>query len=105
MKLRILSLLLASALLLSILPSTAMAVDGIPVSVWVGGVEMAEGTYLPINADSTTDTMPDDGYAHYENGVLTLHNYCYSGMGSMDSGTGAYGAICAEGNLNLILMG
>ena len=48
--------------------------------VYVGGIGLKSGDYLDL-AGNRRSTKPEGGYAHYENGVLTLHNYCYEGDG------------------------
>ena len=49
--------------------------------IYVGGVGMFSGDYLAVGATATTKTKPSGGYAYYNNGVLTLHNYSYTGNG------------------------
>lgn len=63
-----------AAMLLVLLPVASLA------AVWVAGVEMAEGQYLPVGSSSLQDEKPAEvGYALLtkENGqaVLTLHDY------------------------------
>lgn len=48
--------------------------------VYVGGAGLTDGDYLSLTGD-ITGTQPKGGYAHYQNGVLTLHNYQYTGTG------------------------
>ncbi len=62
--------------------------NGIPYafapSVQVGQVTLENGEYTK-DGKSTTTTKPESGgYAHFENGVLTLNNFTYSG-GSVNS--------------------
>jgi hypothetical protein len=73
---RLLGTVLALVLLFSALPAVGAATD-----IYVGGVAMSEGSYLALGADSVSSTRPDGGYAHYQNGVLTLHDYTYQGSG------------------------
>ena len=42
---------------------------------------MVSGDYLASGATETTTTQPEGGYAYYNEGVLTLHNYSYEGPG------------------------
>ncbi|MBR6548102.1 MAG: hypothetical protein IKT68_01025 [Clostridia bacterium] len=50
--------------------------------VYVGGVGMTDGDYLPQDSETVTKTKPaSDCYAYYKNGVLTLHDYSYTGVG------------------------
>lgn len=84
MKKRILSVLMALALCLSLLPATALAAEN--DTIWVGGVELnATDCYLASGENATpTDQEPvSDGYAHWDatNNTLTLDNYQYEGAG------------------------
>ncbi len=64
----------------------AVAVDGedlelLETEVHVGQAVLKNGEYTT-DGQSTTTTKPESGgYAHFENGVLTLHNFTYSGGG------------------------
>ncbi len=50
-------------------------------SVQVGKATLYDGEYTT-DGQSTTTTKPESGgYAHFENGVLTLNNFTYSGNG------------------------
>ena len=44
-------------------------------SVSIGGVTLNSGEYLPTGQTTKTTTKPGGGYAYFNNGVLTLHNY------------------------------
>lgn len=73
-----------AAMLLVLLPVASLA------AVWVAGVEMAEGQYLPVSASSLQDEKPAEvGYALLtkENGqaVLTLHDYHNDGKINISS--------------------
>ncbi len=63
-----------------------VAVDGedlelLETEVHVGQAALKNGEYTT-DGESTTITKPESGgYAHFENGVLTLHNFTYSGGG------------------------
>lgn len=48
--------------------------------VYVGGIGLENGQYVDPDGN-VSDTRPEGGYAHYANGVLTLHNYHCSGHG------------------------
>jgi len=48
--------------------------------VWVGGVGMADGDYLD-EAGNVGTTALTDNYAYYNDGVLTLHNFDFTGGG------------------------
>ncbi len=63
-----------------------IAIDGedlelLETEVHVGHAVLKNGEYTT-DGQSTTTTKPESGgYAHFENGVLTLHNFTYSGGG------------------------
>ena len=82
MKKRLIGLLMALALCLSLLPATALA-EGAPSGqvLYVGGVEISSTGYWTTDSDgnvtaSTAGETPTDNYIHYdaENNVLTLHD-------------------------------
>ena len=82
MKKRLVSLLMALALCLSLLPATALA-EGAPSGqvLYVGGVEISSAGYWTTDSNGsvtpyTEGGKPTDNYIHYdaENNVLTLHN-------------------------------
>ncbi len=50
-------------------------------SVQVGQVTLENGDYTTDGQSITTTKPESGGYAHFENGVLTLHNFTYSGSG------------------------
>ena len=80
MKKRLLASLLTLCMVLSLLPTVAMAATS--ATVIVGGVTMADGDYLASGGSDTDTTKPTSGgYAYLNNGVLTLHNYSYEGVG------------------------
>ena len=63
---------------------TNFTVNPVPyekAAVWVAGIGLNDGDYLAVGASATMTTKPSGGYAYYNNGVLTLHNYTYSGPG------------------------
>lgn len=103
MKKRLLSLALVLAMFLCIVPATVLtsfAVETYPV--YVIGVGMNDGDYLASGATSTQTTKPSsgNGYAYYEDGILTLHNFKYTGnTGYMDD------LIYSDTNLNILLEG
>ena len=50
--------------------------------LYVGGVAMNDGDYLSSGATETSKQKPAlGGYAYYQDGVLTLNNYTFSGDG------------------------
>ena len=69
---------LALALALCLLAPSAMAAE--EGALYVGGVALESGQYLG-NDGTVSETEPEDGYAWYEDGVLTLKNYEYAGSG------------------------
>lgn len=52
-------------------------------NIYVGGVLMEAGKYLPSESSVLVDKRPDkdEGYAHYDGETLTLRNYSYTGPG------------------------
>ena len=93
-----LSVILLTAI---ILPLTASAAES---RIYVAGIELKSGEYLANGADAPTDVCPEGtGYAHYDNGILTLNNFSYEGIGSVDSDE--HSLIYSEGELALNLVG
>ena len=80
----LISVLLVLVMLLPLVPIEAMAAEDF---VCVGGVRLTSGEYLANGATEPTKTKPTGGvgYAVYRNGVLTLKDYEYSGIGSIFS--------------------
>ena len=81
MKKRILSVFVALALCLGLLPVTALAAAPIGQVLYVGGVQISSTGYWTTDSDgnvtaSTAGETPTDNYISYdaENNVLTLHN-------------------------------
>ena len=72
------------------------------VGVYVGGVKIGDGDYLDPDGNTTTQ-KPDGGYAFYEDGVLTLHDFTYAGDGGkvFDEYKGIY----TETDLTIVLSG
>ena len=78
MKKRILSLVLALALLLALLPAGVLAAT--PVTVQIGGIALEDGKYLPSHGSSLSDTEPVGcGYAVLNGDVLTLCDFVWEG--------------------------
>lgn len=81
MRKKIVSLCMALALCLSLLPVTALAATPNGQVLYVGGVQISSTGYWTTDSDgnvtaSTAGETPTDNYIHYdaENNVLTLHN-------------------------------
>ena len=81
MKKRLVSLLMALALCLSLLPVTALAATPNGQVIYVGNVNVTSGGYWTTGNDGTVTAFtgegtPTDNYIHYDatNNVLTLHN-------------------------------
>lgn len=88
-KSKILSILLSLVMLLSLLPTTALATTYNDVKV--NGVSLGDGEYLTSNAAtaaSISSTEPTTYVAWYKNGVLTLNNF----TGKSNSGIVLQGA-------------
>lgn len=80
--------------------------DFVP-EIYVGGVGMDNDEYLG-NDGIIYRTAPEVGYAHFESGVLTLHDYEYTGKGWLyDEEYDYYAVICSEASdgLQLVLEG
>ena len=73
--------------------------------VYVGGVALSDGEYLESGSSTAVTFQPLDNYAHYSNGVLSLYNYSYDGMGYKVNAFRYYAGIYADGNLTVNLMG
>ena len=98
-KSKILSILLSLVMLLSLLPTTALATtyNGVKVN----GVSLGDGEYLTSNAAtaaSISSTEPTTYVAWYKNGVLTLNNF----TGKSNSGIVLQGAPAADLIIKLI---
>ncbi len=48
--------------------------------IQVGQVELADGEYTTNGTSKTAGEPTGEGYAHFENGVLTLNNFTYTGQ-------------------------
>ena len=73
--------------------------------LWLAGVAMEGGDYLAVNARATSDTKPaEGGYAYYEDGILTLHDYTFEGEGYFHDGD-SYAALYSKDDLELVLEG
>lgn len=98
-KSKILSILLSLVMLLSLLPTTALATTYNDVKV--NGVSLGDGEYLTSNAAtaaSSSSTEPTTYVAWYKNGVLTLNNF----TGKSNSGIVLQGAPAADLIIKLI---
>ena len=99
-------ILLALAVLVGILaldaPLTAQAET--PEGVYVGGVYLSSGNYLPSGSEVEVDEKPEGGYAYFDNAGLVLKDYVYDGWGYEESQNNFY-LIYAEGDLNVYLEG
>ena len=98
-KSKILSILLSLVMLLSLLPTTALATTYNDVKV--NGVSLGDGEYLTSNAAtaaSISSTEPTTYVAWYKDGVLTLNNF----TGKSNSGIVLQGAPAADLIIKLI---
>lgn len=98
-KSKILSILLSLVMLLSLLPTTALATTYNDVKV--NGVSLGDGEYLTSNAAtaaSISSTEPTTYVAWYKSGVLTLNNF----TGKSNSGIVLQGAPAADLIIKLI---
>ena len=89
-----------------LLGTSAFAKESAPL--YVGGVELAPGQYLDLSGNVSAE-KPEGGYAyHGEDGVLTLHDYSYTGDGYVYGGEedARYSAlIWREGDIDILLEG
>ena len=83
MKRRLLYFTFAFLFLMSVVPFSAFVPEVLAEEnvVYVGGVVMKKGEYLPVGATETQESMPDEGYAFYNGSELILNNYSYTGDG------------------------
>ena len=98
-KSKILSILLSLVMLLSLLPTTALATTYNDVKV--NGVSLGDGKYLASNTAATASSSsmePTTYVAWYKDGVLTLNNF----TGKSDSGIVLQGAPAADLTIKLI---
>jgi len=86
----VLAFLVAISIFIIFGKSNAMAVasdDVFADSIYVGGVSLSSGYYLESNSDlaveSIDDVVLENGYAFFDGATLELHNYKYSGEGSV----------------------
>ncbi len=96
----LLTVILIISIALEIKPMTVLAEENEPY-VYVDGVGMYDGEYLAVNASATTTQKPSGGYAYYNAGVLTLHNYVYSGEGYYIDSFGARAVIYSRNDLDI----
>lgn len=111
---RLLSRILVFCMVITLLPTVALATNA--VSIWVGGVEL---TYkdAPIYAIMSGNTMTTDDADQNNYNVkfevvdsvstLTLHDFAYTGSGYEDVGlyVSLYAGIYAAGDLSIVLEG
>lgn len=65
--------------------------------VWVNGVQLYSGEYLPSGSTTKTTVKPSGTYAYFENGTLTLNGFtCTSSSSS---------AVSASGDLKVVFSG
>jgi len=99
-----LGVILVLSMTFSIKPMTVLAEESSEADLYVGGIAMYDGDYLANYADKTTTKKPSGGYAYYKDGVLTLHDYVYSGIGYEVRET-YYEGIRSEKDLTIYLEG
>lgn len=118
MKQRLLCLLLCLALLLTMLPAAVAATEvpapdktAIPrdeawssTEIWVSGVRLQPGQYLPQGKLTATTVKPSGGYAYWDaTGTLTLNNYV--GVGETYSYSEYTSCIYRSGDFKIKLIG
>ena len=98
MRKKIVSLCMALALCLSLLPVTALAATPNGQVLYIGGVQISSTGYWTTDSEgkvtSAGATQPSDNYIHYDvaNNTLTLHNATIKESVSMDTSTFIAGA-------------
>ena len=93
------TILLSLVMLLSLLPTTALAATYAEVKV--NGVSLGDGEYLTSNAAtaaSSSSTKPTTYVAWYKDGVLTLKNF----TGKLNSSIVVQGAVAGDLTIKLI---
>ncbi len=74
-------------------------------SVTVGGITLYDGDYLS-QSGAVSGQILTDHYANYQDGILTLRNFDYSGIGyKYNENLDSYGLIYAKTPLQLMLLG
>ena len=73
-------------------------IDGL----YFGEILVSDGQYLDNNGN-VTSSQPDDGYAYFEDHVLTLHNFTYEGNGK--EYFDVCGGLYTETDLTIVLEG
>ncbi len=105
MKKRLLSILLILVMCMGSIPMTLFSVSAEKAgAIYVAGVLMNDGEYLANGASAVQASKPSKGYAFYKDGILTLHNYEYSGKG-YSLGSNNYAMILSYTNLRIVLEG
>ena len=104
---KLLSLCMALALCLSLLPATALAAAPDYQVIYVGGVKISSTGYWTTDSDGnvtayTSGDTPTDNYIHYDvaNNTLTLHNATIKESVSTDTSTFIAGAAIGVHNQN-----
>jgi len=104
---KLLCLLLASVMLLGLLPITTAA--DAAKSIYIRGVEVKKGEYLLNDSKTPLTALPDDytgGYAYYDNdGVLTLNSYVYTGTENYQGINNLRAIIYSPKDLDIRLIG
>ena len=106
MRRKILSLCMALALCLSLLPATALAATPNGQVLYIGGVQISSTGYWTTDSEgkvtSAGATQPSDNYIHYDvaNNTLTLHNATIKESVSTNTSTFIAGAAIGVHNQN-----
>ena len=106
MRKKIVSLCMALALCLSLLPATALAATPNGQVLYIGGVQISSTGYWTTDSEgkvtSAGATQPSDNYIHYDvaNNTLTLHNATIKESVSTDTSTFIAGAAIGVHNQN-----
>ncbi len=113
MKRKVSSLILMLFLLITSVPFSSISAESTEeYSVYVGGIGLAKGDYLPVGATETQKHSPtNSGYAYYSGSQLILRNYSYTGAGYLHKESDKYTTkvyptvIYSTQSLSLVLKG
>lgn len=85
------------------MPSMLLKTEAVQGSnVIVNDIDVDEGEYLAVDATKPTSKQPSGGYLYYKNGILTMHDYTYTGANNNNQG---FIVSLLDCDLNLVLEG
>ena len=104
---RIFTILLTLLMLCGLTVAAMIGTEGADATeIYLGTVALGNGDYLANGETQVSGELPQDctGYAHYEDGVLTLENYVLESAGKTHDAT-ERAVLYAEGDVELVLTG